>query len=387
MMEIMVCPMGGGAARLYSALAQPLDLAPSDHPSPAYQDPHSGCLTPPEPADPLDLLRECEEALRDRPPRPLRAFSSARDADTHPSPNGSIRVMQWNILAQALGEGVDSFVHCPLDALNWAIRKYLILEEILTYRPHILCLQEVDHYYDTFQPILASLGYQGHFCPKPWSPCLDVEGNNGPDGCALFFDQSYFELLESVNVRLSAMLIPTNQVAVVTTLRCRATDRRLCVAVTHLKARSGWEYLRSAQGSDLLRHLQNITQARGVGGEGPSGRASGTPLLVCGDFNAVPSEEVYRRFAASPLGLDSAYKRLSSDGVSEPAYTTWKIRPTGECCSTLDYVWYSQDQLRVDGVLDMPTEEQIGPNRLPSYNYPSDHLSLVCDFSFTDRGE
>lgn len=111
----------------------------------------------------------------------------------------------------ALGEGLDGFVRCPPEALSWSRRKYLILEEILTYRPHILCLQEVDHYHDTLQPVLAGLGYGGHFCPKPWSPCLEVEGNNGPDGCALFFDRSRYELLDSVNVRLAAMRIPTNQ--------------------------------------------------------------------------------------------------------------------------------------------------------------------------------
>lgn len=153
------------------------------------------------------------------------------------------------------------------------------------------------------------------------------------------------------------------------------------MAVTHLKARSGWEWLRSAQGSDLLRHLQNLVQKHAGGATG----TSNIPLLICGDFNAVPTEEVYRRFAASPLSLDSAYKKLSPDGLTEPEYTTWKIRPTGECCATLDYIWYSQDTLRVDAVLDLPTEEQIGPNRLPSLNYPSDHLSLVCDFSFKEE--
>lgn len=163
-------------------------------------------------------------------------------------------------------------------------------------------------------------------------------------------------------------------------LRCRSTGRCVCVAVTHLKARSGWEWLRSSQGSDLLRHLQNLVQKHCGCPAGDS--SSDIPLLICGDFNGVPDEEVYRRFITSPLGLDSAYKKLSQDGLAEPEYTTWKIRPTGECCTTLDYIWYSKDMLRVDAVLDMPTEEQIGPNRLPSFAYPSDHLSLVCDFSF-----
>ena len=133
------------------------------------------------------------------------------------------------------------------------------------------------------------------------------------------------------------MMLPTNQVAVVQTLRCRATGRRLCVAVTHLKARSGWERLRSAQGADLLQHLRAITaRAAGAGPEG-----EGAALVVCGDFNSEPTEEVYRRFSSSPLNLDSAYKLLSADGQAEPAFTTWKIRPSGESRSTLDYIWYS----------------------------------------------
>lgn len=163
-------------------------------------------------------------------------------------------------------------------------------------------------------------------------------------------------------------------------LHCRSTGRYICVAVTHLKARSGWEWLRSAQGADLLRHIQSLVQKHTSGLTGSP--TSDIPLLICGDFNAAPNEEVYRRFLASPLGLDSAYKKLSRDGLTEPEYTSWKIRPTGECCTTLDYIWYSRNMLRVNAVLDLPTEEQIGPNRLPSFSYPSDHLSLVCDFSF-----
>ncbi|XP_037327394.1 nocturnin-like isoform X1 [Pungitius pungitius] len=385
-MDTMVCPMGGGATRLFSPLTQSSSSSALALPPPAdtnldpafCQGQKASPLCPPSPAE---LLQQCEEALRGRPPRLHRKFTHLNDGDGVPS--RSIRVMQWNILAQALGEGLDNFVQCPPEALSWSRRKYLILEEILTYRPHILCLQEVDHYHDTFQPVLEGLGYSGSFCPKPWSPCLHVEGNNGPDGCALFFDRSRYECLDSVNLKLSALRIPTNQVAVVTMLRCRSTGRRVCVAVTHLKARSGWEWLRSTQGSDLLRHLQNLVQKHA--GDPAAAPGSDIPLLICGDFNAVPTEEVYQRFITSPLRLESAYKKLSLDGLTEPEYTTWKIRPTGECCSTLDYIWYSRDTLRVDTVLEMPTEQQIGPNRLPSFSYPSDHLALVCDFSFKEE--
>ncbi|XP_028315537.1 nocturnin-like isoform X2 [Gouania willdenowi] len=327
--------------------------------------------------DPDQVLRECEKALQRRPPRPHRDLVYLRGDVPHREHNPSIRVMQWNILAQALGEGKDCFVRCPLDALQWHERKYLILEEILTYRPDVVCLQEVDHYYDTFQPIMASLGYHGSFLAKPSSPCLDVEQNNGPDGCALFHRRSRFHLQATAHLRLSAMMLPTNQVAIIQTLKCRVTGRRFCVAVTHLKARTGWERLRSAQGADLLRNLRRISEQR----EAPS---AALPLVVCGDFNAKPSEDVYRHFSSSSLGLNSAYKLLSSDGEAEPAYTTWKIRPSGESCCTLDYIWYSHHTLSVDSLLDIPSEEQIGVERLPSYHYPSDHLSLLCDFSFKE---
>ncbi|XP_030622865.1 nocturnin isoform X2 [Chanos chanos] len=380
-MDLRVCQMGSASSssRLFGTLAQSLSSAPLAHTHVDADDLES------EQADPDLLLRECEDVLRNRPPRLHRDFIRTRTSSPQ---NPAIRVMQWNILAQALGEGKDGFVRCPLEALNWAERKYLILEEILTYRPDIVCLQEVDHYFDTFQPVLASLGYQSSFCPKPCSPCLDVHNNNGPDGCALFFSRERFQLLATNHLRLSAMMLKTNQVAIVATLRCRATGQVFCVAVTHLKARSGWESLRSAQGSYLLQNLCSITSPPNPELEEAreeSEVGEGLPLLVCGDFNAEPGEEVYRRFEASPLGLDSAYKHLSADGRTEPPYTSWKIRPSGESCVTLDYIWYSTRRFNVDAVLQLPNEEQIGPDRLPSYHYPSDHLSLVCDLSFSHQ--
>nr|XP_033795149.1 nocturnin [Geotrypetes seraphini] len=361
-----VCSMGSSTSRLYSALAKTLSSSSSAVPQQYLEQPTQEQL---EPIDPKELLEECQEVLQGRPARLHRDFVTLRNgiSSSHHHP---FRVMQWNILAQALGEGKDNFIKCPIEALKWEERKCLILEEILTYQPDVLCLQEVDHYWDTFQPVLSRLGYQCTFLPKPWSPCLDVERNNGPDGCALFFLRNRFQLVSSTKLQLTAKTLKTNQVAIAEILQCSETDRLLCVVVTHLKARTGWERFRSAQGSDLLRNLQDITEGAKV------------PLIVCGDFNAEPTEDVYKHFAASSLNLNSAYKLLSADGQSEPPYTTWKIRPSGESCHTLDYIWYSQHALNVNSALSLLTEEQIGPNRLPSLNYPSDHLSLVCDFSF-----
>uniref|UniRef100_A0A8C8FME8 Nocturnin a n=1 Tax=Oncorhynchus tshawytscha TaxID=74940 RepID=A0A8C8FME8_ONCTS len=208
-------------------------------------------------------LRECEDALQNRPAqRELQAPCSTTE------PN-------WSLLTALSSQRRYGFARCPLEALIWAERKYL--EQILSYRPDILCLQEVDHYYDTFQPILAG----STLLPKPWSPCLDVASNNSPDICALFYRRSCFSLLHTSHLHLSSMMLPTNQVAVVQTL-CQ----RLCMAMTHLKA--------------------------GV----REGQTLEVPLIV--SLTLKPSEDMYRLFISSTLGLDSAYKLLCADGQTEP---------------------------------------------------------------------
>ena len=56
-------------------------------------------------------------------------------------------------------------------------------------------------------------------------------------------------------------------------------------------------------------------------------------------------------------------------------------------CLWLDYIFYTPDQIRVDAVLEMPTGEQIGENRLPSLSYASDHFSLVTDLRLMAPGK
>ncbi|PSN54887.1 Nocturnin [Blattella germanica] len=235
-----------------------------------------------------------------------------------------IRVLQWNVLSQSLGQMNDNFVCCPDDALEWRSRRYHIVEEIVSYCPDIICLQSV----------LATQGYKGMFFPKPDSPCLYIKGNNGPDGCAIFFREDKFELLKMET--------------------------------------------RILEGKDLLDFVTT--------------QCGGRPVIVCGDFNAEPTEPVYLSVLGnSCLGLASAYAANGTDDpacdvtesiMREPPYTTWKIREEGEVCHTIDYVFYSEDKFAVEAVLDFPSGEDIGEGRVPSFSYPSDHFSLVCDFRF-----
>lgn len=200
------------------------------------------------------------------------------------------------------------------------------------------CFQEVDHF-KFLESALKSIGYAGKFFPKPDSPCLYVEGNNGPDGAALFYRTSKFELMSWATRILEVWHVQSNQVGhkkdtdfagtqtqkidsakrtnseflfqvgLSCILKEKETRIEFCVAVTHLKAKSGalLTTLRDHQGRDLLNWLEKF--------------AGGRPIIIGGDFNAEPSEPVYRTLTNHRLNLKSAYCVKGR----EPPYTTWKV--------------------------------------------------------------
>jgi len=275
----------------------------------------------------------------------------------------TIRVFQWNILAQAIGTKIDKFVLADSRTLDWSSRRWRVVEEIVRHQPDLVCLQEVDHY-PFISSALASTGYSGRFCPKPDSACCYVPDNSGPDGCAVLFREDKFSLLSLEKKVLTAWQSETNQVVLALILQHRQSGRQLCVVTTHLKARKGalLANIREQQGEDLMSWLEELSDGRS--------------LILTGDFNADPSEAVYQTVTNNKeVKLDSAYDNSSLD------YTSWKIRDTGEEKQVLDYIFHSAD-LKTLRTLDVPSEEDLGEERLPSLAYASDHLSLVADITF-----
>lgn len=282
----------------------------------------------------------------------------------------------------------------------------------------------MDHF-KFLQTVLGCQNYAGIFFPKPDSPCLYIEQNNGPDGCAIFYKRDKLELLGYETRVLEVWRVQSNQVAIAARLQLKDSGKEFCVCTTHLKARRGalLAKLRNEQGRDLLRFVKQF--------------AGDSPLLMCGDFNAEPVEPIYATILSCDLfKLSSAYadmklernrehqleqqhlaehegegedvnEWISQSIKREPPYTTWKIREDGEECHTIDYVFYTPDQLKVISpncpivipnilnlllnlqiinCLEFPAGEQIGKNRTPCIQYPSDHFSLVCDFELRDDG-
>lgn len=348
--------------------------------------------------------------------RMLKLDAISKNCSEPTSNPAQLRIFQWNMLSQTLGMHNDGFVRCPVDALTWDCRRYQVIQEIVQNDPDIVCLQEVDHF-KFLQKILATQNYEGVFFPKPDSPCLYINDNNGPDGCAVFYKKDRLELLNHFTRVLEVWRVQSNQVAIAALFRTRDTNQEICVTTTHLKARKGalLSKLRNEQGKDLLGFVDAIAEKR--------------PVILCGDFNAEPIEPIYSTVLNyKPLGLTSAYSdllaeqgdtslmmgkelqhqtsvssahsadddcsisscgrtRAEQSASCEPSYTTWKIREEGEVCHTIDYVFYSKEQITVKNCLMFPSGEEISPVRTPSYQYPSDHFSLVCDFELQPGGD
>ena len=74
-------------------------------------------------------------------------------------------------LFPAIGTKIDKFVLADSRALDWASRRWRVVEEIIRHQPDLVCLQEVDHY-PFISSALASSGYSGR-----WE-VLDICGLN-----------------------------------------------------------------------------------------------------------------------------------------------------------------------------------------------------------------
>ncbi|CAK4108956.1 unnamed protein product [Aphanomyces euteiches] len=273
--------------------------------------------------------------------------------------------MQFNVLADGLCDlrkDKGGFILSPPESLPWTYRRSLIVAEIERFAPDVICLQELDHM-DWMQTHLSDLGYAGHFVSKPHSPCLEY--SNNADGCAIFLNRAkglHMKHMCSPRYDLEDGS-PSNQIALIGKIY-QYDSPLFVVACTHLKATktAEGEALRLSQVKQLHTHMLEHGDI---------------PMIICGDFNAEPQDVDEVPALAIPEMLQCGWKSAYAVAGSEPAYTTWKIRPGVESRHVIDYIFYN-DKLTLLSVVDAPTE--IDDCRLPSLKYPSDHIALIAKF-------
>lgn len=343
----------------------------------------------------------------------LREWEKSTNGQATTNAKSVISVMQFNALAEGLSSGPDakkpfpvnssegqvqngkqlyggfSEIPVPSVSLDFGLRRWRLLEVILGTRVSadstsscdLIAMQEIDRYRGFFAPIMRLFGYEGIFKPKPRSPGVRMGWYS--DGCCLFWKKETFELISERRLDYKV----GSQTMIVALLRHKPSEKKIAVAVTHLKAQDSElnELTRCRQVDELLEQIDDVV-------------ASATEhddikdILVLGDFNADPPCKIsYKsssigRILARPLrSLSSSTEPVhlhSSYKIDPPAnsfFTSWKTRGPTTSRRIIDYILYA-GTLRCTATLQMPKEEDLEETKLPGLRSPSDHMMIAAIF-------
>jgi len=359
-------------------------------------------------------------------------------------------VASWNTLCDRAATQA-AYGYAPEAALKWPRRKHMILDELRDRDADIVTLQEVDaeNYGDFFAPNLATHDYKGVFQLKGRARTMTEKESRNVDGCATFWKNSKYMLLQKhvINYSTEAInrpdmkgesdvynrVMPRDHIALVTFLENRRTGTRLIVVNTHLTwevwftdvkviqvailmehlAKKAEEYSRWPPTKDKDKEIFRFASEASVDGvdeikldpvpsqsyeSGPQ-----IPILVCGDFNSTQNSGVVDLLTQGSLSKSHAdlggltYGDFTRHGMTHPFSFKSSYQNIGELPFTnwtpdfrevIDYIWYSTTALQVTGVLGA-----VDPNYMtrvpgfPNYHFPSDHLLLMAEYHVKERKE
>ncbi|KAF2470400.1 uncharacterized protein BDR25DRAFT_34458 [Lindgomyces ingoldianus] len=396
----------------------------------------------------VELIKYFRENAQGPDPPPERDWVVLDDI-TDPSQE-TITALSYNILCDKYCTQ-SQYGYTPSAALSWDHRKETILAELRERNPDIICLQEIDQesFNEFFRGALAHNDYKGVFWPKGRAKTMAEKEAKLVDGCAIFYNNSKYILLEKQLIDFSNIAInrpdmkgehdifnrvmPRDDVAVVTFLENRATGSRLIVGNVHVFWNPSFTDVKLVQVAILMEQISKHADRwakfppctdkvvyrfqNGDGEEdqelpdttqepGPSmeySKGSQIPLLLCGDFNSLPTSGIYELITHG--ALPNSHKDLGSrrygnftrDGISHPFSLKSSYSAINELAFTnytpnfvgvLDYIWYSANTLQVVGLLgDVDKDYLQRVPGFPNWHFPSDHLALYAQYLVKGRKE
>ena len=360
-----------------------------------------------------------------------------------------VKVFTWNILCDKFAT-TQLYGYTPTNALSWDYRKDRIIQEIRDRDPDILCLQEIatDVFRDFFSPELAQHDYKGIQWPRPKAKTMSEKDAASVDGCALFYKQSKWilldkQLIDYANIAINRpdmknqhdifnRVMPKDNIGIICLFESRSTGARMIVANTHL----AWEptlpdvklvqtailmenitkfaekYTRWPALKDKEKRMIQIPGDEGQGQNMPEPAPSqeyrhnnDIPLLVCGDYNSTRDSGVYELLSSGRVPPDHSdfgkhqYGNFTRDGIQHPfnmrsAYVHLDKTPdelsftnyTPGFADVIDYIWYSTNTLEVVELLGPPDPEHLKrvPG-FPNYHFPADHIQIMAEFVIKAR--
>jgi len=356
-----------------------------------------------------------------------------------------IRVMHWNILADALsGSGIslnqykkslEKQFASPKECLIWDYRKWLILEEIAHFNPDIITLVELDKGQDCYgrdvgneptkkgctdpqmlQYWLEKIGYDMEYRSKGKGFALH--------GTGIFWKRKKLDLVPKYSKQSNSELISeqfANQTGkqIFSLMRFTSVQKKevkLAVCAVHLqsdkeqkgefnRAMQIWQAIywlnyprynrelkrvwteMNVNKKPLRQPFYDLTERHNIMEE--------YPVILTGDFNAErkmgidEKGSVYMPLAVSVperAGFKSFYDEVNNGDLP---WTSWKKRPAGRTDKyAIDYIFGSKGKTKGLAVLGEVPDDMVDENiLLPNYESGSDHISLVVDFEIGEFTE
>ncbi|KAG6060476.1 Glucose-repressible alcohol dehydrogenase transcriptional effector [Claviceps sp. LM77 group G4] len=387
-----------------------------------------------------------ESAPVPKPPMQRREIPIQEDV----SPNlERIKVFSWNILCDKYATP-QTYGYTPTSALNWQYRKSCILEELRLRDADFLSLQEVatDVFKEDLSPDLAQMDYRGVHWPKSRAKTMSEKDAQTVDGCAVFYKQSKFILLDKQLIEFASIAInrpdmknqhdvfnrvmPKDNIAVICFFESRLTGARMILVNVHLTWDSVLADVKVIQTGILMEHVSKlaekyarwpavkdkklITVPLADGAEAPKPQIvpgpsqeyrsnTDIPLIVAGDFNSTEGSSVYELMSMGRVPPNHTelgkyqYGIFTRDGIEHPfslrdAYAHIKktadempfTNYTPGFADVIDYIWYSTNTLEVVHLLGPPDAAYL--KKLPAFphwHFPADHIQIMADFVIKAR--
>ncbi|KAG9242452.1 Endonuclease/exonuclease/phosphatase [Calycina marina] len=369
------------------------------------------------------------------------------------NPDDRFKVLTYNILCENATR--EQYNYTASRALQWEFRRDAIFREVEAADADIVCLQEVDgdSFEEFFRVKLAYLGYKGVFWPKSRARNgqMSLQSANRVDGCATFYRQAKFILLDKQVIDFGTLAInradmkgqadiynrvgPKDQMAVLTFFECRATGSRLVVANGHLFWDPQFPDIKLIQTAIMMdtvnKHAERYALMSPVkdkkvirlpeenDGDAPKplsepapsmeySSPSHLPMLFCVDLNSEVHSSVYELLDQGSVSADHkdlqgrTYGVFTRDGISHPwslksAYShldgdeTQKMTFTNYVPSfkgVIDHVFYSTNNLEVLSLMGKIDDEYMKRvPGFPNFHHPSDHIPLLVEFAVKAKKE
>lgn len=92
--------------------------------------------------------------------------------------------------------------------------------------------------------------------------------------------------------------------------------------------------------------------------------------------HSIPLVSAYSSLLCSGIVKEDEKKKMNQE-TKEPVFTNL----SGGNSSTLDYIFHTENNLEVEGLLELLNSETVG-EALPSPLWSSDHIALMANFRF-----